>query len=933
MAHLVGRAEELGVVQDLLGRPGLRLVEIVGEPGIGKTRLLAEIRQLAAGHGRRVLAGQAGELAGAVPFAVLVDALDDVLAGGRPTLSDPSLALLAEVLPAVEEFVPAERTVGGERFRIHAALSDLLEWLATPNGLVLTLDDVHWADEATSELLGRLMRQPPRQPVLIVLAYRPRQQPRHLAAALATGHSEVLELTPLSRAQTAELLGPGVSQHRLNKLFQLSGGNPLYLDALSKVGTLASFDAVLHAELDGLSEQSRHVAHAAAVLDDPFALDVVAHVAELSFLDTNQALADLVACDLIRQDGVRWRYRHPLVRRAAYRSASRGWLHGAHARAARALTSAPVIMRAPHVMRVAQVGDEEAVELLAEAAREVLPQGPATSAQWLRAAVDLLPDNDYRRLGLLGELGNALALSGSLHESRDVLQAVLHQLPTDEPERRVAAVVSSARVEQLLGRHPEARGLLLAELRRLPETARREKAFLELEMGSVGLISCDFQIDLAWITDALSTARDLGDRALEAGAYAVLALAAYGFGEVTAALDWQCKGAKLVDELSDETLATRLDVTATLGWAELYLAQPRAALRHIDRGLAVSTRTGQTHQLVYLLTARAMALHLMGDLVDATANAAEAVEAAELSASDKLRAAAYTIQGMVATAQRDRELALRAGIRAARAAEDTPDWWSAVAGCSLGGARLINGDIDGCVTDLLRLAGGRALPLLDPLHRPVFATALVVAELSRGRLDEARAWITMMEQAVATSRGGEVLPNRRGQIALSHARWHLAAQTPAEAVEWASQAVDAFAEIDHVLQEAESRQVLGTALAAAGDAAGAINELTQTAKLYDTCSMPSRRDGVYKQLRALGHNVHAPRSTGTRSALPQLTPREAEVAQLVADGLTNREIGLRLQLSRRTVETHISNIRVKLDVASRAALAATVIRAAQPGSG
>ncbi|GAB3873982.1 hypothetical protein GCM10029964_015200 [Kibdelosporangium lantanae] len=287
--------------------------------------------------------------------------------------------------------------------------------------------------------------------------------------------------------------------------------------------------------------------------------------------------------------------------------------------------------------------------------------------------MDLLPDNAAdRRLGLLGELGYALALSGSLHECRDTLQAVLHQLPTDEPTRRAAAVVSCARVEQLLGRHAEARGLLLAELQRLPDTHRRERAYLALEMGSVGLISCDFQIDLSWVTDALTTALDLADRALEANAYSVLALAAYGFGEVTDALVWQGKAARLVDELTDAELASRLEVTATLGWAELYLAQPRAGLRHVNRGLALSARTGQSHQLVYLLTAKAMAQHLMGDLADASATVAEAVEAAELSASEKLRAAAYTIQGMVATSRRDRDLALRAGKRAARAAEDTP---------------------------------------------------------------------------------------------------------------------------------------------------------------------------------------------------------------------------------------------------------------------
>lgn len=930
MAQLVGRAEELTAVDALLDRPGLRLAEIVGEPGIGKTRLLAEIRAMAFAKGHRVLAGQAGELSGTVPFSVLVDAVDDVLAGGRPPLTDESLALLADVLPSIEEFAPTVRPGGSERYRVHRALSELLEWLASPGGLVLTLDDVHWADEATSELLGRLVRQPPTAPILIVLAYRPRQQPLHQARALVAARTEIIELSPLSRDQTAELLGPDVSRHRLNRLYELSGGNPLYLDALSKVGTLASFDAVLHAELGVLAGPVRLVAHAAATLDEPFELGVVADVAELDEAEAGAALEDLVTRDLVRPDGSRWRYRHPLVRRAAYRSAARGWLHGAHSRAARALVNSPVPKRAPHVMRVAQVGDEEAIELLTNAAREALAYGPATAAQWLRAAVDVLPENAAdRRLGLLGELGRALALSGSLHASRDVLQSVLHQLPTDDPARRAAAVVSCAQVEQLLGRHPEARGLLLAELRRMPDTHRREKAFLELEMGSVGLISCDFQIDIAWIDDALATAQALGDRTLEAGTYAVLALAAYGVADVTTALEWQQKGATLVDELSDEELASRLEVTATLGWAELYLAQPLAGLRHLDRGLALSARTGQSLQLTYLLTGKAMAQHLIGELVDAGASAAEAVEAAELSASDKLRAAAYTIQAMVATSGRDRDLALRAGKRAAHACAGSPDWWSAVAGCALGGALLINGDAEGLVTDLVRMAGGRRLPLLDPLHRPVFAQGLVAAELSRGRLDEARQWIGLMERSVADSRGGEVLANRTGHIALSHAKVHMAAGQPTQAAEWATKAVLAFGTIDHVLNEAECREMLGAALAASGDHTAAIAELTETAKMYDACSLPGRRDGVYRQLRALGHNAIAPRRSSMQATLPQLTARETEVARLVADGLTNRQIMQRLRLSRRTVETHISNIRVKLDVGSRAALATTVIRASQ----
>ncbi|ONI81056.1 hypothetical protein ALI144C_21100 [Actinosynnema sp. ALI-1.44] len=930
MAHFVGRAEELAVLTALLARPGLCIAEVVGEPGIGKTRLLAEFRAVAAANGHRVLAGQAGELSGTAPFSVLVDAVDDVLVGSRPALDDQTLALLADVLPSIEDLAPAHRPAGGGRYRVHGALSELLEWLAAPAGLVLTLDDVHWADEATSELLSRLVRRPPRVPMMIVLAYRPLQQPPHLSASLATGNSEFVELAPLSRDQVAELVGPDVSQHRLSQLHDLSGGNPLYLDALSKAGTVASFDAVLHAELAMLAEPERLIAHAAAVLDDPFELATVARVAELPERAAKGALDELVVRDLVRTDGGKWRYRHPLVRRAAYGSASRGWLHGAHSRAARALVDAPVVQQAPHVMRVARVGDQDAIALLTSAARETFVHGPATAAQWLRAAIDLLPETVAdQRLGLLAELGHALVLSGSLHESRQVLQTVLHQLPPDEPARRAAAVVACARVEQLLGHHQEARGLLLAELRRLPMTHRREKVLLELELGSVGLISCDFQIDIRWIDDALATARELGDRAMEAEACAVQALAAYGAADATAALEWQRESAMLIDQLSDDDLAANLNGPATLSWAELYLARPRVALRHLDRGLALSVRTGQSHQLVYLLTGKAMAQLLLGDLVDASASAAEAVEVAELSASDKLRASSYTIQAMVETSRRNRGLALRAGKRAVRACVGTLDWWSAVAGCALGGARLINGEADAAVADLVRLSGGPELPLLDPLHRPVFARSLVAAEVSRGRPADARRWTVMMEQAVAESSGGDLLANRAGHIAYCHATVHMSVGQTRDAIECATRAMSAFHVTDHVVQEMESRELLGLALAASGDTDAAINELAEVAKQYELCDMPGRRDGVYQQLRALGYNAVAPRRSTQRAALPQLTARETEVAALVADGLTNREIMQRLRLSRRTVETHISNIRGKLEVESRAALAATVIRAGQ----
>ncbi|MBP2320102.1 hypothetical protein JOF56_000487 [Kibdelosporangium banguiense] len=95
------------------------------------------------------------------------------------------------------------------------------------------------------------------------------------------------------------------------------------------------------------------------------------------------------------------------------------------------------------------------------------------------------------------------------------------------------------------------------------------------------------------------------------------------------------------------------------------------------------------------------------------------------------------------------------------------------------------------------------------MHRPVFAQGLVPAELSRGRLDQAWQWISLMEQSVAESRGGDVPANREGHIALSRATVHMADEEPTQAIEWASKAALAFGGIDHVLQEVECREVHG----------------------------------------------------------------------------------------------------------------------------
>jgi predicted ATPase len=154
--QLVGRAAELGSLDDALAQLERRrfvALELVGEPGIGKTSLLAELGARADARGQLVLSGAAAELERDLPFWIFVDALDDYVHALEPrrlgALSEDVLAELAQVLPSLAAPAAAAAEPQDHRFRTHRAVCRLLEVLATGKPLVLLLDDVHWADSAS----------------------------------------------------------------------------------------------------------------------------------------------------------------------------------------------------------------------------------------------------------------------------------------------------------------------------------------------------------------------------------------------------------------------------------------------------------------------------------------------------------------------------------------------------------------------------------------------------------------------------------------------------------------------------------------------------------------------------------------------------------------------------------------------------------------
>jgi len=181
---LVGRDRELTALAELLeslgtesGRP---LLLIAGEPGIGKSSLLRELGARAGARGHLVLRGRAAEFEGELPFGVFRHALDDWLLGlgatRRASLAAHAGAELAPVLPAFRAQglgVDRQAWLQQERYHAYGAVRGLLTALAEQRPLTLVLDDVHWADPGSVELICHLLAHPPRGAVLVALGLRP----------------------------------------------------------------------------------------------------------------------------------------------------------------------------------------------------------------------------------------------------------------------------------------------------------------------------------------------------------------------------------------------------------------------------------------------------------------------------------------------------------------------------------------------------------------------------------------------------------------------------------------------------------------------------------------------------------------------------------------------------------------------------------------
>ena len=620
--QLVGRTAELEAFDRALrelDEGAAAAIELVGEPGIGKTRLLAELAGRADARNHLVLSGSASELEQDLPFWVFVDALDEYIRGLEQERLDelePEVRTeLSTVFPALSGFdsgrLPAPQH---ERYRSHRAVRELLELLAGPRPLVLILDDVHWADPASVELLGALLQRPPAAPVLLAVAVRPRQLSERLASALERAHRagvlERAELGTLTRAEAWELLGAVADTADGVSLYEESGGNPFYLEQLARsidrVAPIAhegpdvslggaqvpqSVAAALAEELGLLSRESRLVLEGAAVAGDPFEPEQAATAAGAPDGSALEALDELLRLDLVRVTDVprRFRFRHPLVRRAVYESTPGGWRINAHERCAEGLAArgSSASARAHHVELSARQGDAAAIACLREAGETAAPRAPASAAHWFGEALRLLSENapNEERIELLVARAGALAATGQFGESHAAFLEALSIVPQEAEATRVRLTAACAGIEHLRGRYQEAHVHLETAFAELLDPDSAQGAELMIELAGDSLYLGDYDAMRDWAGRAVDVTAQLGDRALIAAALAVRALAGAVGGRAAEGRAHRAEAAALIDALSDDELGRRLDALAHLATAELYLDHFAAAGAHAERAV------------------------------------------------------------------------------------------------------------------------------------------------------------------------------------------------------------------------------------------------------------------------------------------------------------------------------------------------------------
>jgi ATP/maltotriose-dependent transcriptional regulator MalT len=522
-------------------------------------------------------------------------------------------------------------------------------------------------------------------------------------------------------------------------------------------------------------------------------------------------------------------------------------------------------------------------------------------------------------------LANPLRSIGELERCRATLLEAIELLPPDAVTRRVELTTLCAGVEHWRGLHDDAHKRLLRAWDELPEGDTPAAAALQIELGIDGLYALDIEQALSMGQAALETSRELGDRMLIAAAAAALGLIKATAGRFDEAREHREEALPIVDGATDEELAPRLEALFYIGWTETYLEHYDASIAHAQRGIEIARATGQGRLLGPLMLVQGFPFQMQGRLAECLEMCETAVEAARLSSNPhslywalfELAWAHYFAGDLdAARAAADESLSVDARLLGGTmpSAGGGPGWVKAACQVELG-------DAAGGLSVLRELSSG---DFQVAVQRCFDFEIMALAQIALGDVDAARhnadragADAAELDMCMARCVAGR-----------TRAAVCLAEDDGAGAAEAASAAAESAEAIGATLQVAFSRLLQGRGLAAAGEKSEAVAILRDAERVLDECGSVRVRDEARRELRKLGARAE-PRGPGAAedAGIGSLSKREHEIAELIADRMTNQQIADQLFLSKKTVESHIRNLFFKLGAQSRVEVARIVERA------
>ena len=900
---LHGRDHERRALADALAtaRDGRsRALVVHGAAGAGKTSLLAAAEADALEIGMRVLRATGSESERVLPFALL-HALLRPLLGGLDALS----AAQADALRAA--FGLGTQDAAPDRFLVSLAALTLLADAAAAAPVLVLADDVQWADEPSVQALWFVARRLDADPIALVLAARD-----EVGAPFDPMGLPDLEIGPLDgpaalailRERAGEDAAPAVADDLVTR----TGGLPLALDELARAlapdvlaGRAAlpdplpfgdGIERAYTSRVRALGDPAR-TALLVAALDGTGAPDVV--LAGLRALGLgDEALQPAERAGLVRLTGDGIAFAHPLVRSATVHAATFAERRTAH----RALADgAPDDDRRAWHEAAAAVGPDPAVAAaLCAAAERARSRGArATAAAGLERAAELTSD-PLQRAVLLAQgaedawrggrpaLARALIARASALDPPPALDGTLQRLlGTIE-----AWTGTPARACEVLGAQAAA--------------AAPDDAALALRLLAEAAEAASFSGDAALATTIgeLATAIEppAGDARAALLAELLVGMRRYVTGDPGGAAP------HLRRVVEDGRRMGDLEALTLAGRAAVYLADDDMLVELGERSLPLARAAGDMTHLPQNLTRLTLAWLRRARIAAAERDGAEALRLAEAAGQDEMVACAHAMLAYAAALRGDEA---ETGARAA----------AALARCEPLGLAVF-ADLARTAEGHVALAQGRPAEawrvLAAPAHPAVALTTIidrVEAGLEAGAVQPSR-------DLVATARAWQEASGTRdlGPIVV-HAE-ALLARDPDEALAGLRAALAAYADADRPLERARAELALGRRLRRARRRVDARTHLQAALDAFEELGARAWATQAAAELRASGERARR-RTADTRD---DLTPQEAQVAELVAQGLSNREVAAQLFVSPRTVEFHLRNVFAKRGLTSRSQLAA-----------